>query len=153
MADSFRRPTIGSAVIYKDPTAALAFLETAFGFERIMVIHDDDGHLVHAELRLGGGYIMIGPEWAEHVASPASLGGKNSQSVHVHLDGDIEAHCARAQAAGAEVVRELAEQFWGDRMYSAKDLEGHVWSFGETVRQVSREEAEAASGLKIEGWM
>jgi hypothetical protein len=33
-----------------------------------------------------------------------------------------------------------------------RDLEGHVWSFGQTVQKVSREDAEKASGLTIEGW-
>lgn len=51
------------------------------------------------------------------------------------------------------IVREPADQFYGDRSYMAKDPEGHVWSFAQTVRQVSREEAERASGLKIEGWI
>jgi uncharacterized glyoxalase superfamily protein PhnB len=81
------------------------------------------------------------------------MGGKNSQSIHVHLEDGIDAHCARARAAGAVVVREPEDQFYGDRVYSAKDPEGHVWSFAQTVRVVSREEAEKASGLKIEGWV
>ncbi len=50
------------------------------------------------------------------------------------------------------VIRELEDQFYGDRVYSVKDPEGHVWSFGQTVRQVTREDAEKASGLKIDGW-
>ncbi|HEV3108967.1 MAG TPA: VOC family protein [Candidatus Binataceae bacterium] len=65
----------------------------------------------------------------------------------------IDAHCQLARAAGAVIVREPADQFYGDRSYMAKDPEGHVWSFAQTVRQVSREEAERASGLKIEGWI
>jgi uncharacterized glyoxalase superfamily protein PhnB len=151
--DPFRRAVLGSALYYKDPFAALDFLETAFGFDRVMVITDADGHLAHAEMRFGGGYIMIGAEWADYVASPVSTGGRNTQSVHVHLDDDIDAHCARAIAAGAVIVRPLEEQFYGDRTYSVRDPEGHVWSFGQTVRQVSREEAEQASGLTIEGWV
>src|ERR1700730_2478946 len=63
-----------------------------------------------------------------------------------------DTHCAQARAAGAVIVREPDDQFYGDRVYSAKDPEGHVWNFGQTVRVVSREEAEKASGLKIEGW-
>ena len=153
MNESFKRPTFGSAVIYKDPAAALDFLQKAFGFERVMAIADGDGKLVHAELHFGDGYVMIGPEWAEPVASPASLDGRNSQNVHVHLAEGLDAHCERARAAGAEIVQEPSEQFWGDRMYRAKDPEGHVWSFGETVRRVSREAAEQASGLKIDGWV
>jgi uncharacterized glyoxalase superfamily protein PhnB len=153
MDDPFQRPTFGSAIIYKDPVAALDWLEKAFGFERFMVITDAGGKLVHSEMKFGDGYIMVGSEWADFTASPSSLGGKNTQSIHVHLREGIDAHCQRARAAGAVIVRELEDQFYGDRVYSAKDPEGHVWTFGQTLRQVSREEAEKASGLKIEGWV
>lgn len=152
MDDPFRRPTLGSALIYKDPMAALDWLEAAFGFDRSMVITDADDSLVHAEMRFGDGYIMVGAEWAGHVASPASVGGRNTQSIHVHLEDGLEAHCARAKAAGATVVREPEDQFYGDRVYSVRDPEGHVWTFAQTVRIVSRDEAEKTSGLKIDGW-
>src|SRR5580704_19797742 len=153
MDDPFRHPTFGSAVFYKDPVAALDWLEKAFGFERMMVITDAKGNLAHSEMKFGDGYIMVGSEWAEFVASPASVGAKNTQSIHVHLKDGIDAPCQRARAAGAVIVREPADQFYGDRTYMARDPEGHVWSFGQTVRQVSREEAEKASGLKIDGWV
>lgn len=153
MTDQPHRATLASAVVYKDPDAALDWLEKAFGFERSMVITDADGNLSHAEMTVGECYLMVGAEWAGHVASPASVGGKNTQSVHVYLDADLDTHCDRARAAGAEVVRQPEDQFYGDRVYSVKDPEGHVWTFAQTVRQVSREEAEKASGLTIEGWI
>lgn len=153
MDDPFRRATFASAVYYKDPFAALDWLEKAFGFERTMVITDAEGHLGHSEMRFGDGYIMIGPTWNEATDSPLALEGKNTQSVHVQLRDGLDAHCERARAAGATIVREPADQFYGDRVYSAADPEGHVWSFGQSVRQVSREEAEQLSGLKIEGWV
>jgi uncharacterized glyoxalase superfamily protein PhnB len=152
MEAPFRRPSLGSAVFYRGPWAALDWLEKAFGFERSMVISDQDGRLGHAQMRFGDGYIMVGSEWAEFVASPASVGGKNTQSIHVQLQNGIEAHCERARAAGAAILQEPADQFYGDRTYRARDPEGHVWTFAQTVRHVSREEAEQASGLKIEGW-
>lgn len=152
MDDPFRRPDLVSGVFYKDPLAALDWLEKAFGFERSMVITDKEGNLGHSEMRFGDGLVYVGSEWADYVASPGSVGGKNTQSIHIHLKNGIDEHCARARAAGAVIVREPEDQFYGDRVYSARDPEGHVWSFGQTVRQVSREEAEKASGLKIEGW-
>ena len=152
MANPFGRTAFSSALFYKDPMAALVWLEKAFGFERVMLITDNDGNLAHSEMRFGDGLIMIGTEWTDYVASPASTGGRNTQSLHVHLDDGIDAHCERAKAAGAVIVRELENQFYGDRTYSARDPEGHVWSFGQSVQTVSREEAEKASGLKIEGW-
>ena len=152
MQDPFRRPALGSAVYYKDPVAALDWLERAFGFERTMVITDRDGNLVHSEMRFGSGYIMVGGEFAEGAASPASTGGKTTQAVHAHLETGLDALYGRAKAAGAVILREPEDEFYGDRTFRAQDPEGHVWAFSETVRLVGQAEAEAASGLKIDGW-
>jgi uncharacterized glyoxalase superfamily protein PhnB len=150
MDDPFRRPTLIAGVYYRDPWAALDWLEKAFGFERSMVIADKDGKLGHAELRFGDGLLYVGSEWADYIGSPASIGGKNTQTIHVHMEEGIDAHCARAQAAGAAILMEPTDQFYGDRTYKARDPEGHVWTFGQSVRVVSREEAERTSGLKID---
>lgn len=152
MDDPFRRPALTSGMFYKAPWAALDWLEKAFGFERSMVITGTDGNLGHSEMRFGDGLVYVGSEWADYTASPASAGGKNTQSIHVQLKDGIDAHCARARAAGAVILQEPADQFYGDRTYRARDPEGHVWIFGQAVRDVSRDEAEKASGLKIEGW-
>ncbi len=152
MNDPFRRPTLTAGVFYKDPWAALEWLEKAFGCERSMVITDEEGNLAHCEVRLDDGLIFVGAEWADFVASPASVGGKNTQMVHIQLKEGIDAHCAQAREAGAEILQEPTDQFYGDRTYRARDPEGHVWNFGQTVRKVTREEAEQATGLKIEGW-
>lgn len=147
------RPSLASAIFYKDPWKALDWLEQAFGFERTMVISDNDGNLGHAEMGFGNAYIMIGAEWADFAVSPLSVGAKNTQIVHVHLDEGLDGHCERARGAGAEILQEPSDQFYGDRTYRARDPEGHVWTFGQTVRSVSRDEAAAASGLNIEGWV
>ncbi|QGZ63691.1 VOC family protein [Paraburkholderia acidisoli] len=154
MSDTSQRPTFGPAVYYRDPFAALEWLEKAFGFTRQFVVTTPDGKLGHSEMRFGDGYVMVCGGWPGTPAtSPAALDGKNTQSVHVQLASGLDAHCERARAAGAKIVREPEDQFYGDRVYAAVDPEGHVWSFGETVRQVTREEAEQASGLKIDGWV
>jgi uncharacterized glyoxalase superfamily protein PhnB len=147
MSEPLHRPSLGSAVYYKDPFAALDWLERAFGFERQMVITDNDGQLGHSEMRFGDSYLMVCREWSENAASPASIGGKNTQSVHVQLRDGIDEHCARARAAGAVITREPEDQFYGDRVYAARDLEGHVWSFGQTVRTVSRARKPSASAV------
>jgi len=144
------------AVFYKDPIAALRWLENAFGFEMSMFIEPpgDDPTMMHAEMSVGGkGRVMVGAEWAEWAKSPAHVGGANTGTVHVDLDADVDAHCERARQAGAIIEMEPEDQFYGARTYRAKDLEGHVWSFAQTVREVSREEAERISGLKITGWV
>jgi len=152
MEDAYKRPTFAAAVFYRDPFAALDWLEKAFGFERSMVITDAEGKLGHSEMKFGDGLIMVGGEWADFVASPASVKGKNTQMIHVHLKESVDSHCERARAAGAVIISKPADQFYGDRAYRAQDPEGHVWSFAQNIRFVSREEAEKASGLKIQGW-
>ena len=151
MHDAFQRPVFTSALYYRDPMAAIDWLELAFGFTRSLLITDRKGRFGHAEMRCGDGVLMVGGEWAAFTASPASLDGKNTQSVHVLLAQDLDAHCARARAAGAAIVQEPEDQFWGDRTYRAQDPEGHVWTFCQVVRVVSREDAERDSGLHIEG--
>jgi uncharacterized glyoxalase superfamily protein PhnB len=150
MEDPFRRPALAPGVYYKEPWAALDWLEKAFGFERSMVISTEDGALAHSEMRVGEGLIYVGGEWAAFVASPASVAGRNTQTIHVHLTEDIDAHCAHARRAGADIQQEPGDQFYGDRTYRARDPEGHVWTFSQSVRQVGREDAEKATGLKIE---
>lgn len=145
------------AVFYKDPMAALNWLQHAFGFELSMLIEAPDGahsNDMHAEMCIGGkGRVMVGAEWIAWAKSPASLQGANTATIHVDLEQDVDAHCERARAAGADIEEEPADQFYGARTYRARDLEGHVWTFAQTIRQVSREEAERASGLKITGWV
>ncbi|KVN16838.1 MULTISPECIES: VOC family protein [unclassified Burkholderia] len=147
------RPSLSSAVFYRDPRAALEWLERAFGFARCVVVSDAQGRIAHAEMSFGDGIVMIGEGgWSDFAVSPESLDGKNTQCVHVQLQSDIDAHCERARAAGAVILQEPADQFYGDRTYRARDPERHVWTFGQTVRRVSREEAAHHSGLSIEGW-
>ena len=141
-----------SALFYQDPKAALAWLEKAFGFELVMLLEDADGAVAHSQMEFGDSYVMIGQEWSAEHKSPKSVGGKNTQTVHVQIDSDVDAHFARAKAAGAEIMAEPETQFYGDRTYRCRDPEGHIWTVSQTVASVSREEAEAASGLKITGW-
>lgn len=146
-------PVFVVGLSYRDPKAALAWLEKAFGFETTMAIDgpDDAPNMCHYEMSYEGrGRIMIGGEWADWAKSPASLGGANTQSVHVDIASDLDGHCERARAHDAVIAAEPEDQFYGDRTYRAVDPEGHVWTFSVHVRDVTRAEAEAATGLKIE---
>jgi uncharacterized glyoxalase superfamily protein PhnB len=147
------RPTLSSAISYVDPRAALAWLEAAFGFEVAMLIEDADGAIVHSEMRFGDAMVMVGSEWSADHKAPRSIGGKNTQSVHIQVADNIDAHCERARAAGAEILMEPEDQFYGDRTYRCRDPEGHIWTIGQAVEAVSRERAEEISGLKITGWV
>ena len=144
---------MSSALFYQDPRAAIDWLQKAFGFELTMLLEDADGGVAHSQLSFGDSMVMIGTEWTEDHKSPKSIGGKNTQTVSIQIDDDIDAHCARARAVGAEIHAEPETQFYGDRTYRCRDPEGHIWNVSQTVQVVSREEAEAASGLKITGWV
>jgi uncharacterized glyoxalase superfamily protein PhnB len=142
-------PTIGPLLWYRDPQAAIEWLERAFGFERRVVVEDGAGGVIHSELVLGDGYLMVvGPPSGKAV-SPAAFGGRCTQSVHVQLQEGLDAHCERARAAGARVEREPATQPYGDRVYTCTDLEDHPWSFGQTVEAMTAAEMAEATGHTI----
>ena len=142
------RPAFISSVIYQDNRAALEWLRNAFGFDIMFVLTDSKGNIAHAEMSHGDGVVMIGNEWVDWAKSPASVGGKNTQRIHVRLESGIDEHCAHARQAGARITMEPTDQFYGDRTYSAQDHEGHYWTFSQPVREVSFEDMEKASGLK-----
>ncbi|MFZ0499794.1 MAG: VOC family protein [Steroidobacteraceae bacterium] len=144
------RPSFIPSLAYKDNRAALEWLQSAFGFEPSEILTDAEGRIVHAEMTYGDGIVMIGSEWADWTRSPASLGGKNTQRIHVRIERGIDEHCARARRAGAKIMMEPADQFYGHRTYIAADLEGHCWTFAQPVRDISRQEMEQASGFKFE---
>lgn len=150
MSDRSSLPTIGPLLWYRDPHAAIDWLERAFGFERRMVVEGADGGVIHSELTLGDGYVMVvGPPTGKAV-SPAAFGGRSTQSVHVQLKDGLDAHSARARAAGARIEREPETQPYGDRVYTCRDIEDHPWSFGQTVKAMTGAEMAAATGHRIE---
>ncbi len=143
-------------VFYKDPMAALRWLEKAFGFETSMLVTDADGKVGHAEMKLGDGHIGVGAEFGgadligpAQMRSPASLNGQGTQFIRIALESGIDEHCARAEAAGARITQKPADQFYGARVYRALDPEGHVWNFDQTIADMSNADMEKASGLKI----
>jgi uncharacterized glyoxalase superfamily protein PhnB len=145
-------PTFAPAAVYREPKAAVDWLARAFGFEVTMAIDGppEAPEMCHYEMsHQGRGRISVGAQWAEWVSSPAEVGGRNTQTVHVQLPDGVDEHCERARAAGATIEAEPEDQFYGDRSYRAVDLEGHRWTFSTRVREVSRAEAEQALGQPI----
>ena len=141
-------PTITPALVYLNPRAAIDFLRDAFGFELDLLIEDESGNLAHSQMVHGDGKIMVGNEWSDDHKSPKSIGLKCTQTVHLHLQEDIDAHCEKARKAGAAIIAECQTQFYGDRTYRAKDPEGHIWTFSQTVEVMTPEEWDKNSGLK-----
>lgn len=117
-------PNLFPAIRYQDAPAALEWLAKAFGFRKTLVVPMPDGTIAHAQMSFGPGVIMLGSMRDE----PGNPWAGVRQGVAVYV-ADVDAHHARAKAAGAEIVRELEDTPYGSREYSVRDLEGFLWSF------------------------
>jgi PhnB protein len=130
-------PRITPYVLYEDVDTAADWLIRVCGFEERFRMKGPDGKALHVELGLADGVVMMGNPGPDY-QNPAHRGGA-TQLVHVYVD-DVDAHHRAAAAAGAHIVRELADQFYGDRTYNAEDPEGHQWTFCQHVRDVPPED-------------
>jgi uncharacterized glyoxalase superfamily protein PhnB len=130
-------PRITPYLLYEDVGAALEWLARAFGFRERMRLAAPDGRIAHAEMQLADGVIMMGCPGPEY-RNPKHI-GHVTQHVYVYVD-DVDAHCRRARAAGAVLIEEPRDQFYGDRRYGARDPEGHEWYFATHVRDVAPED-------------
>ena len=135
-------PRISSSVFYDDAAAAIDWLVRVFGFEVQLKVEGEQGQIIHSQLTLHGGLIMVGQAGltGKHpfCQSPRGVGGVNTQVLCVFVD-DAEAHCERAREAGAIIrveptTEDYGEEYWADRTYEAEDLEGHHWFFMQRLR-------------------
>jgi uncharacterized glyoxalase superfamily protein PhnB len=113
---------------YNDAHAAIDHLVKAFGFTKRAVHEDDNGVVQHAQLAYGDGMIMLGdaPREPDSNRLDMPIGGG---SVYIVID-DPDAHYERARTAGVKIRRELRDEDYGSRGYTAEDPEGNLWSFG-----------------------
>ena len=107
---------------------AIEFYKRAFGAEELMRHAADDGRLMHAHLKINGASLMLHDHFAEHHGG-ADLSAPSGVMLHLQVD-DPDAWWNQALGSGANVVMELADQFWGDRYGQLRDPFGHVWSIG-----------------------
>jgi len=127
---STAHPNIFPALRYRDANAAIEWLKQTFGFEEKTVYRGEHGEVNHAELTLGEGTVMLGERRPEGwLGGGAPDARASTVSIYVVV-ADPDAHYERARAAGAEIVRELTDEDYGSREYSARDLDGNLWSFG-----------------------
>ena len=115
---------------YTDAPAAMAWLERALGFEKVVAYPNPDGSIAHAVMRLGDGMIMLGSARKNPFGftTPREAGGITS-GMYLFVP-DLDAHYARTKAAGAEMVYELRNTEYGSREYGCRDPEGYMWSVG-----------------------
>ena len=119
-------------LLYEDVAGALKFLTKAFGFRKHGVpVSGSDGKLNHAAMKLGDDLIMMGYPGPKY-KNPKRL-GQVTQNLYVNVD-DVDKHFERAKKAGATILEEPQNTFYGHRRYGAVDLEGHHWYFAQEVK-------------------
>jgi uncharacterized glyoxalase superfamily protein PhnB len=118
---------------YRDAPAAITWLCEVLSASRHQVFANVDGTIAHAELKLGGGMVMLASaikagEFSKLLKQPDEVGGFSTQSSYVVVS-DVNAVYARAVAAHAKIEIELQDSEEG-RGFTCRDAEGHVWSVG-----------------------
>jgi uncharacterized glyoxalase superfamily protein PhnB len=129
------RATVIPCLRYRDANAAIEWLCNTFGFEKQLVVPNDDGTIAHAQLSFGNGMVMLGSvmkietPYGRLIKQPDEIGGCETQSAYLVVD-DADAVYARAKAAGARIALDIVDEDYGGRGFSCLDLEGHLWNFG-----------------------
>jgi len=115
---------------------AIDFYCEAFGAKEKFRLSEPGGRIGHAELELGGTTLMLSDEFPElGIRGPKKIGG-TSATLHLHVD-DADAMIGRAVAAGAEIVREPQDHFYGERSGTLRDPFGHEWNIGHEIEKVA----------------
>lgn len=126
--------TISVCLAYRDCPAAIEWLIDVLGFTRHAVIPGDAGDIIHAELRLGGTFLMLGSatkegrDWLGAPVGPATL------AIFAGDNAAVDAVHARVKADGARIVRELCFTSYGEHGgsygFTCLDAEDNRWSIG-----------------------
>ncbi len=127
------RTSVIPGMAYRNALAAIEWLCRVFGFEKHAVHPGPNNTIMHAELTLGDGMIMLGSvsdnEYSRFRKQPDEIGGAETQSANLVVS-DADAICARAKAAGAEMISDIEDKPYGGRGFTCRDLEGHIWNVG-----------------------
>lgn len=120
-------------LLYEDVDGALKFLSRAFGFRKFgKPMKRPDGKVNHAAMKLGDDLIMMG--WPGPAYQNPKRLGESTQSLYINV-ADVDKHCARARKAGATIIEDPADTFYGHRRYGAEDPEGHQWYFAQEIKK------------------
>jgi uncharacterized glyoxalase superfamily protein PhnB len=126
-------PAIVPTLRYGDLPRAIDWLCEAFGFEKHLLVGDEEGGIVYAELSLGGSMVMLAPAdgsaFDALMKQPDQIGGVETQICYLYVR-DAGAQRDRAVAAGAEIVLDIDGEGSTGRGFSCRDPEGHIWNFG-----------------------
>jgi len=121
--------TIFPILRYDDARHAIRWLCRVFGFVEVFSVPESGKIVRHAQLKLGTNVIMLGSVRRDDGMASPRAAGVATQALYVYVD-DLDAHFERARSEGAELTGLPKDTDFGAREYHARDLEGHLWTFG-----------------------
>ncbi|MBS0467225.1 MAG: VOC family protein [Proteobacteria bacterium] len=130
-----KRATVVPCLRYRDAPKAIEWLCSVFGFEKHLVVPNDDGTIAHAQLSFGNGMVMLGSATKAQnafdrlIQLPDALGGVETQSPYLVV-ADADLVYQRVMAAGGKIEMAIKDEDYGGRGFCCRDLEGHLWSIG-----------------------
>jgi PhnB protein len=126
-----------------DGQAALDFYIRALdATELFRMAEPGSGKIMHAEFKIGDSRLMLSDEYPAYGSLAPAIGKGGAFMIYLT---DVDAAYAKALAAGATVLQEPADQFWGDRTARVADPFGYRWTLATHVRDVSPEEMAKAA--------
>ena len=144
------RMVVSAHIVVPDAGAAADWYGRAFDAEELSRVPLPGGKVMTVELRFGDSLVHVASEFPEFgILSPLAIGG-TATVLQIETD-DAEAAWKRAVDAGAEVLHELADQFWGERQGQLTDPFGHRWNISQRVREVPQDEIVAAAARVFGG--
>jgi uncharacterized glyoxalase superfamily protein PhnB len=127
------RATIMPCLRYRNAPAAIDWLCHTLGFEKTLVVPNEDGTIAHAQLSYGNGMIMLSSifdtEFGQLMKQPADIGMAVTQSCYLVVN-DADLVHQRVVDAGAPIVMPLKDEDYGGRGFTCRDPEGQLWSIG-----------------------
>ena len=133
MSDTFRGSPVVPGLRYHDARTAIDWLCEVFGFEARLIVPGEGESIAHAQLTLGSGMVMVSSvrddPFGRLLRQPRDADGLVTQSAYLVVE-DADAVYARVEQAGTEVLLPIQDEDYGGRVFTCRDLEGHVWSVG-----------------------
>lgn len=127
------KATVIPCMRYHDAPAAIEWLCDTFGFEKQLVVPNEDGTIAHAQLSYGNGMIMLSSvfdtEYGRLIKQPSDKDKAVTQGAYLVVH-DADLVYGRALEAGAHIMLDIKDEEYGGRGFTCRDPEGHLWSIG-----------------------
>ncbi|NOT73989.1 MAG: VOC family protein [Cyclobacteriaceae bacterium] len=123
--------TVTPFLVINDAPKVIEFIKKAFDGTEDFKLMTDDNQVMHCSMRIGDSNIMIADAMDSMPEQRAML--------FLYVD-DVDRVYKKAIAAKGESVRDVRNEFYGDRAGAVKDPSGLTWWIATHVEDVSDEE-------------